>query len=147
MSDLIKAREIAERAHKGQTRKNGEPYINHAIRVSEAAGKYSNDAAIVGMLHDVLEDNKSFNLGTFKRLGFSSKILVALAFITKTDGESYADYIRDMHEANKRDIPSKEAVEIAIQVKLADIEDNLNGAKGTIKDKYELARYILTECK
>jgi hypothetical protein len=33
----------------------------------------------------------------------------------------------------------------ATTIKLADLADNLNGATGTLKDKYELARWILEE--
>jgi (p)ppGpp synthase/HD superfamily hydrolase len=139
MSDLIVARRIAEQAHLGQTRKNGEPYINHAIRVSEAAAKYSEDAAIVGMLHDVIEDSDT-TFEDLEKAGFDYTICWALSLCTHADSESYLEYILEIKKyANCRD------GQIAMAVKLADIEDNLNGAKGTLRDKYELARYILTE--
>lgn len=144
MSDLETARRIAEQAHMGQKRKNGEDYINHPIRVSKAASKYGEDAAIVGMLHDVLEDSNQFSISDLQLAGFGHNIIIALSFITKMDKESYLDYILDMYNASKMDIPKKNAACVAVNVKLCDIEDNLNGAKGTLKDKYELARYILT---
>ena len=138
MSHLTVARRVAEQAHAGQTRRNGEPYINHAIRVSEAAAKHSEDAAIVGMLHDVIEDSDT----TFEELekaGFDHTICWALSLCTHADTESYLEYILEIKKySNCR------AGQIAMAVKLADLEDNLNGAKGTLKDKYELARYILT---
>jgi (p)ppGpp synthase/HD superfamily hydrolase len=138
MSDLIVARRIAEQAHLGQTRKNGEPYINHAIRVSEAAHSHSEQAAIVGMLHDVIEDTKT-TIGDLQAAGFSHSILWALSLVTHTGSENYLEYILEIKKYS-----DCYAGQIAMAVKLADIEDNLNGAKGTLKDKYELARYILT---
>jgi (p)ppGpp synthase/HD superfamily hydrolase len=140
MGDLIVARRIAEQAHMGQTRKNGEPYINHAIRVSEASAKYSEDAAIVGMLHDVIEDSDQFTFEDLKQAGFSESVRWALSLCTHAKCESYLEYILEIKK-----YADCYAGQIAMAVKLADIEDNLNGAKGTIKDKYELARYILTK--
>lgn len=140
MSDLAKAREIAEKAHEGQTRKNGEPYINHAIRVSEAAAVYGQDAAIVGMLHDVIEDSDKFTFDDLRMMGFSENVLWALSLCTHADSETYLKYILEIVKYCN----DTTAGGIARRVKLADLEDNLNGAKGTLKDKYELARYILT---
>ena len=139
MSDLIVARRIAEQAHMLQTRKNGEPYINHAIRVSEAAAKHSEDAAIVGMLHDVIEDSDQFSFEDLRMAGFSEAVLLALSLCTHDDTETYLAYIVGI-----KTYSSDYVGDIALTVKLADLEDNLNGAKGTLKDKYEMARYILT---
>lgn len=138
MSDLLSARDIAEMAHAGQTRKNGEPYINHAIRVSDSARIHSEQAAIVGMLHDVIEDT-SVTIGDLRVAGFSHDVLWALSLVTHAKSESYLEYILEIKKNS-----DWHAGQIAMAVKLADLEDNLNGAKGTLKDKYEMARYILT---
>lgn len=137
MTNLDLAKSIAETAHKGQKRKNGEDYINHCIRVSEAVKDFGEDYQIVGLLHDVIEDsNITFN--DFRDEGFSEDILQALAFITKLKDETYLSYILEI----KHYIGV--GSQIAKQVKIADLKDNLNGAKGTLKDKYELSLYILT---
>jgi RelA/SpoT family (p)ppGpp synthetase len=52
------ALEVALEAHKGQTRKSGEPYIVHPILVAAITAKISNDEMMVqaALLHDVVED-------------------------------------------------------------------------------------------
>ena len=52
------ALELALDAHKGQTRKSGEPYIVHPILVAAITAKISNDEKMVqaALLHDVVED-------------------------------------------------------------------------------------------
>ncbi|WP_010651841.1 HD domain-containing protein [Oceanobacillus massiliensis] len=54
-----KAREFAELAHKGQTRKNSDSaYITHPIRVAERLEQagFSETLVCAGYLHDVVED-------------------------------------------------------------------------------------------
>ncbi|HLS09067.1 HD domain-containing protein [Lentibacillus sp.] len=54
-----KAKEFAEKAHEGQTRKSsGDPYITHPIRVAERLEKsgFSDELVSAGYLHDVVED-------------------------------------------------------------------------------------------
>ncbi len=53
-----KALELSLEAHKGQTRKSGEPYIVHPILVAAITAKISNDEMMVqaALLHDVVED-------------------------------------------------------------------------------------------
>jgi (p)ppGpp synthase/HD superfamily hydrolase len=126
------ARQIAEKVHVGQKQKNGEPYINHAIRVSEMAAEYSGDAAIVGMLHDVIEDS-DVTIGDLVREGFSLSITSALCWVTHLKGIYYIDYILAIKDN-----------ELAREVKICDLKDNLNGATGTLRDKYQMAYYILT---
>ncbi|HQJ89901.1 MAG TPA: HD domain-containing protein, partial [Paludibacteraceae bacterium] len=53
--NLLKlALNIATKTHNGQTDKSGEPYIEHPIRVSKRCK--SEDARIVALLHDTIED-------------------------------------------------------------------------------------------
>jgi len=53
-----KALKLSLEAHKGQTRKSGEPYIVHPILVAAITAKISNDEMMVqaALLHDVVED-------------------------------------------------------------------------------------------
>lgn len=140
MNDLNFAREIAEKAHKGQVRKNGEQYINHCIRVSEKAKEYSFKAAIVGMLHDVIEDTDISYDYLIKY--FDIYILGALILITKRKEQTYLNYILNIKQ---NFYCGQDSSNWAYQVKLCDLEDNLNGATGTLRDKYLMAYYILTE--
>ncbi|MDH5385358.1 MAG: HD domain-containing protein, partial [Candidatus Aminicenantes bacterium] len=55
---LKKAYVFAARAHKGQVRRSGEPYLSHPLEVANmlAGMKLDNITLVAGMLHDVLED-------------------------------------------------------------------------------------------
>lgn len=57
--DLVqRAFEFAERAHEGQKRASGEPYINHCIAVAQILADLRVPAVVVaaGLLHDSVED-------------------------------------------------------------------------------------------
>ena len=62
-SMTVKALDLSLRAHDGQTRKSGEPYIVHPILVAAITAKISNDETMVqaALLHDVVEDT-SFSI-------------------------------------------------------------------------------------
>ena len=53
-----KAVEMARRAHEGQLRKTGEPYINHPLAVKKILEEWGmdEDTIIAGILHDTVED-------------------------------------------------------------------------------------------
>lgn len=61
---VIRARELAEFAHKGQQRKSGEPYIVHPIAVAERLWDLYGDVDLVvaGLLHDAVEDNEKITV-------------------------------------------------------------------------------------
>jgi hypothetical protein len=127
------ARKIAESAHTGQKRKDGSPYISHPIRVSEMIQHLGEDYVCTALLHDVLEDSE-YTFADLQHAGFDPKILTAVAFLTKTKGESYLDYIIEIKALGGS---------LALEVKRADLRDNLVGANGTLRDKYMMALYIL----
>jgi GTP pyrophosphokinase len=53
-----KAVEMARKAHEGQLRKTGEPYINHPLAVKKILEEWGmdEDTIIAGILHDTVED-------------------------------------------------------------------------------------------
>ncbi|HEA64638.1 MAG TPA: bifunctional (p)ppGpp synthetase/guanosine-3',5'-bis(diphosphate) 3'-pyrophosphohydrolase, partial [Candidatus Aminicenantes bacterium] len=55
---LQKAYVFAAQAHKGQTRRSGEPYLSHSLEVASmlADMKLDKTTLAAGLLHDVLED-------------------------------------------------------------------------------------------
>ncbi|MGB7295061.1 MAG: bifunctional (p)ppGpp synthetase/guanosine-3',5'-bis(diphosphate) 3'-pyrophosphohydrolase [Candidatus Aminicenantales bacterium] len=57
---LKKAYVFAARAHKGQTRRSGEPYLSHPLEVANFLADMGLDITtlIAGLLHDVLEDTE-----------------------------------------------------------------------------------------
>ena len=73
------------KAHEGQTRKSGQPYIIHPILVACIAANYSNDEDIVAtaLMHDVVEDTK-YNLD-FVRNQWGDEIAHMVDGLTKID--------------------------------------------------------------
>jgi len=59
-SSLEDALKYSIRAHDGQTRKSGEPYVIHPILVSAIVASITNDISmsIAALLHDVVEDTE-----------------------------------------------------------------------------------------
>ncbi|OGD18284.1 MAG: hypothetical protein A2W03_14185 [Candidatus Aminicenantes bacterium RBG_16_63_16] len=57
---LKKAYVFAARAHKGQTRRSGEPYLSHPLEVASMLAdlKLDNTTLVAALLHDVLEDTE-----------------------------------------------------------------------------------------
>ncbi len=55
---IIRAYELAARAHEGQVRKTGDPYITHPIAVAEMLADYGLDTPTItaALLHDTVED-------------------------------------------------------------------------------------------
>lgn len=128
---LDKAIRLAAEAHEGQKERSGTAYILHPLRVML---KLRTEAdMIVGVLHDVVEDNDEFDLDRLRAEGFSETILEALDGVTRREGENYEDFIG---RAAKN--------EIATRVKMADLEDNMRLLRlpvMTERDLERLARY------
>jgi (p)ppGpp synthase/HD superfamily hydrolase len=109
LTNIEFAREFAKRAHKGQTDKAGIDYIQHPIAVAEKVD--GEDAKVVALLHDVLEDTE-ISEPTIRRL-FGDTIADAVVALTKRSGESYMEFV----------VRAK-LNPIARKVKIADIEHN-----------------------
>jgi (p)ppGpp synthase/HD superfamily hydrolase len=132
MSTLQRAIEIAVSAHAGQLDKSGRPYICHPMAVMRYLEGEA--AQICGVLHDVLEDT-DWTLGMLRSEGFSDRIIFALECLTKRSGEDYWSYLnRAMANKTTR------------QVKLADLEDNLDPRRALLNnEKYVIARDLVRE--
>lgn len=115
MSTLEKAIAIAAEVHEGQTDKSGAIYILHPIRVMMTMT--SDDARIAAVLHDVVEDGaeEGWTFERLKALGFSDAVINALDGVTRRSNETYDEFIERLA-----------ADPLARQVKLGDLEDNMN---------------------
>lgn len=103
---------IAALAHKGQTDKAGNPYLLHPLRMMMQMK--SEAAMMVAVLHDVVED-ADWTLEQLRERGFSEEVLTAVDCVTNRTGESYEEFIERVQTNS-----------IAKQVKIADLEDNMN---------------------
>lgn len=99
------------KAHAGQKRRNGNPYIIHPIRVSQEV--HSDLEKVVALLHDTVEDSTATN-EQIKEL-FGEEVAIAVEALTHRKDEPYTDYI-----ARVKVNP------VAMAVKIADISDNLS---------------------
>ena len=109
---LEKAIALAVIHHKGQTDKAGKPYIEHPLRLMNQVE--SEDEKIVAVLHDIVEDT-DVSLDDLRDEGFSEEVLSAIECVTKQDGEDYDSFIERI-SFNP----------LAVKVKLADLEDNMD---------------------
>ena len=77
------ALELAEKAHAGQTRAGGEPYVLHVIETARILADLRCDGAVIAaaLLHDVLEDT-SVTL-ELVRAEFGSEIVKLVDGVTK----------------------------------------------------------------
>ncbi len=137
---------FSQAAHKGQVDKLGRPYWHHPLRVAERSAEIAVDNDIahqtcqqVGLLHDVIEDTP-YDGAHLRREGFSEEVVSAVEWLTKPKDEPYAAWI---------DRLCSDAPLIALIVKLADLEDNLDRdrlgrldaeTQDRLRRKYEPAR-------
>lgn len=105
---------IAEEAFKDKVDKAGKPYIEHLIRVSQRSREYNYNMRIIGLLHDLFEDCPKWKPEHLKPF-FSHYIIDAIVALTRKQGESYEQFINRVSENT-----------FATQVKLYDLEDNMN---------------------
>ena len=131
------ALKLAEDAHANQTRWDGTPYIAHPIAVHELLE--TEEEKIVGLLHDVIEDCPDFD--THELDIFGGKIVYALHLMTKRDGYSYPEYLRNI-----------KMFELSRKVKIADLRHNLSDLykypkKKHLAEKYEASLLYLEDVK
>ncbi len=149
------ARQMAIVGHDGVPRKGtGEPYFNHVERVAEAV--YGWEAKTVAYLHDLVEDTP-VEFETLATLGFNLDIISAVRYLTRRDEdhplgkETYAQFIERLASDHERS-PSRSTT-FALEVKIADITDNLRDAENlmdngaSLKVRYNKAMGRLLEAK
>jgi GTP pyrophosphokinase len=80
---IQRAFRVAEKAHAGQKRISGEPYINHLLAVAAILAEYSMPAEVVtaGLLHDTIEDT-SLTAEDLRR-DFSDGVVSLVQGVTK----------------------------------------------------------------
>ena len=78
IKQILKAYDFARKAHLGQFRKSGEPFVSHPLAVANilSSFKMDQDTISAALLHDVLEDTKSTKLGIKKEFNLNVANLV-----------------------------------------------------------------------
>lgn len=138
------AMDIAIKAHEGQSRDEGTPYIDHingVINILKEEFDIQSDTVLsVAAMHDVLEDSPMYSYEDLQ-LKFGDLIANAVLLLTKNDNQDFGSYMFNI----------KNALDMSwlIYVKFADRIHNLRCLKFTnrpdkIKRKCEeTRRYIL----
>ena len=106
---IERAYQVAERAHEGQTRKSGEPYITHPLAVAQILADLGIGAKTIAaaLLHDTVEDT-AYSLDEL-RADFGDEIAMLVDGVTKLDKLKYGDSaqaetVRKMIVAMSKDI-------------------------------------------
>jgi len=125
--EFLKARGFVEKKHEGQMRRNGEPYINHPVRVADLVLKYCvaprvEEFAIAALLHDVLEDTDSGISELRKEFGE----FVTLLVLEMTADKYASDRLGKTEYLCKRLSDKKYISGWALIIKLADRLDNVS---------------------
>ncbi len=103
---------IAAEAHRGMEDKGGKSYILHPLRVMHTVN--TDEERMAALLHDVVEDT-DWTLEALREKGLPESVVEAVDCLTRRDDETYEDFV-------VRCKPNP----IARQVKLADIQDNMD---------------------
>jgi GTP pyrophosphokinase len=106
---VLRAYRVAHRAHEGQTRKSGDPYITHPVAVATILAEIGMTPTTLAaaLLHDTVEDT-DYSLDQLRE-DFGSEIAVMVDGVTKLDKIEYgaaaqSETVRKMIVAMSRDI-------------------------------------------
>jgi len=127
MPNLEDAISLAAKAHRGQKDKAGAPYILHPLRVMLRMETETD--RIVAVLHDVLEDS-GVTVRDLQKAGYSAEIVEAVQYLTRAKEEEYDQFIERV-KGNT----------LAVKIKIADLEDNLDFERIKEPDQNDLRRY------
>lgn len=125
VSVLIKASEFSAKAHAGQTRKSGEPYLIHLLEVAHILTEMRMDTSsiVAAILHDTVEDT-NITIEEITR-EFGKEVAVIVDGVTKLSKLQFSNKeVRQAETYRKMILAMSEDIRV-ILVKLADRLHNM----------------------
>jgi (p)ppGpp synthase/HD superfamily hydrolase len=112
---------FAERAHRGQRRKDGQAYISHPVRVARLLGALGYDAEVVAaaLLHDVVEDTQ-VTLEEI-RVAFGPRVALLVHCVSEDPGLAGAE--RKVAYRERVRLAPRDAGAICAADKVCNVED------------------------
>lgn len=106
--------------HLDQLDRSGRPYILHPLRVMFAVRELGDEAMMVAVMHDLIEDCGVVREDLLER-GFSWDVVLGVEVLSRPGKDApnrpiYKDYVRAIRDAGHP---------FAVEVKLEDLRDNL----------------------
>jgi (p)ppGpp synthase/HD superfamily hydrolase len=92
MESVEKAKTIAYEIHKGQTRRDGSPYIQHPEWVAAQINHV--DMKAVAWLHDTVEDGGMRAIALMMKKDIPWRIIQAVLLLSRIDNEGWMTYIK-----------------------------------------------------
>jgi (p)ppGpp synthase/HD superfamily hydrolase len=138
MSLYNQALELATTKHAGQVDKQNRPYMEHVIRVMNAAllmpSKLNIDSTVImiaSLLHDIVEDTDV----TLEQIAgqYGTEMADIIDHLTRREDETYLTYV--MRAASHP---------VARIIKLADNQVNNIDSSTSLKKRYDAAHHVLT---
>ena len=132
---LEKAFIMASRAHEGQFRQSGEPFVSHPLAVAEILAELGmdTDTIIAGLLHDVIEDT-DLTMEVIQK-EFSPEISKLVDGVTKLKNLEFKSYEEQQAESLRKMFLAMAADIRVIIIKLADRLHNMRTLKYQTEDK------------
>ena len=89
------AKDLARKYHHGQTRKSGDPYIQHLFNVLAILQKYNlpEELLIAGVLHDIIEDSEITQENIRKQFG--TRVSFIISAVSKTQKPAQPEIYQD----------------------------------------------------
>src|SRR3972149_3804993 len=133
---IEKAYMVAEKAHDGQKRFTGDPYVKHSFETAKNLAVFGmdRDTIIAGLLHDALEDGNITSEVIEKEFG--KEVLFLVQGVTKLGKLKYQGVERHVESLRKMFIATAQDMRVLI-IKLADRLHNIKTLYGPEKkDKH-----------
>lgn len=134
-NQVLKAFELADKAHEGQLRASGEPYIMHPLAVAEILAHLQIDhiTLMAALMHDVVEDT-SYSKEDLEKM-FGAEVAFLVDGVTKLNQFQYeTKEDRQMENYRKMILAMAKDVRVVV-IKLGDRLHNMRTLKHMRSDK------------